>query len=118
MLYKGHVRTLLRKLEEALRGVSLRGPGTKAKREALRKVIHYLEARVKLMDEVRPEIWTRKRRGLWNTHSRTCGVLLTILAGEFLGRQIAQRRVNSLGIVHIIEEPTQLPPGVGEVLVL
>jgi hypothetical protein len=50
LLYKGHVRTLLRKLEEALRGVSRRGPGTKAKREALRKVIHYLEARVKLMD--------------------------------------------------------------------
>jgi hypothetical protein len=50
LLYKGHVRTLLRKLEEALRDVSLRGPGTKAKREALRKAIHYLEARVKLMD--------------------------------------------------------------------
>jgi hypothetical protein len=50
LLYKGHVRTLLRKLEEALRGVSRQGPGTKAKRGALRKVIQYLEARVKLMD--------------------------------------------------------------------
>ena len=50
LLYKGHVRALLRKLDETLQGVSVRGPGTKAKREALRKVMHYLEARVKLMD--------------------------------------------------------------------
>jgi hypothetical protein len=49
-LYKGHVRTLLRRLEQEWKGVSRRGPGTKAKRQALKKVIDYLEARVKLMD--------------------------------------------------------------------
>jgi hypothetical protein len=49
-LYKGYVRTLLRRLEQELKGVSCRGPGTKAKRQALKKVIDYLEPRVKLMD--------------------------------------------------------------------
>jgi hypothetical protein len=50
LLYKGHVRGLLQRLEQALRGVSRRGPGTKAKRRVLKQVIGYLEARVKLMD--------------------------------------------------------------------
>jgi hypothetical protein len=50
LLYKGHVRALLRRLEQELRGVSLRGPGTKEKRTVLEDVIAYLEARVKLMD--------------------------------------------------------------------
>jgi hypothetical protein len=50
LLYKGHVRALLQRLEQELRGVSLRGPGTKEKRKVLEKVIAYLEARVKLMD--------------------------------------------------------------------
>ncbi len=50
LLYKGHVRGLLGQLEQALRGISARGPGTRAKREALRRVIAYLGARVKLMD--------------------------------------------------------------------
>lgn len=50
LLYKGHVRALLRRLEQALRGVSRRGPGTKGKRRLLKQVIGYLEARVKLMD--------------------------------------------------------------------
>ena len=50
LLYKGHVRTLLRRLEQELGGVSLHGPGTKEKREVLKRVIGYLEARVKLMD--------------------------------------------------------------------
>jgi hypothetical protein len=50
LLYKGHVRALLRRLEQELRGVSLRGPGTKEKRTVLEAVIGYLEARVKLMD--------------------------------------------------------------------
>ena len=49
LLYKGHVRTLLRRLEQELRGVSLHGPGTKEKREVLKQVIGYLETRVKLM---------------------------------------------------------------------
>ena len=50
LLYKGHVRALLQRLEEELRRISVRGPGTKEKRKALKKVIGYLEARVKLMD--------------------------------------------------------------------
>jgi hypothetical protein len=50
LLYKGHVRTLLRRLEQVLSGVSRRGPGTKGKRETLGAVIGYLGARVKLMD--------------------------------------------------------------------
>ncbi len=50
LLYKGHVRALLRRLEQELRRISLRGPGTKEKRAVLKKVIGYLEARVKLMD--------------------------------------------------------------------
>ncbi len=50
LLYKGHVRALLQRLEQELRGVSLRGPGTKEKRKILGTVMAYLEARVKLMD--------------------------------------------------------------------
>jgi hypothetical protein len=50
LLYKGHVRALLQRLERELRGVSLRGPGTKEKRQVLKAVMAYLEARVKLMD--------------------------------------------------------------------
>src|SRR4051794_16595214 len=50
LLYKGHVRALLGRLEQKMRSISPRGPGTKEKRGALKKVIGYLEARVKLMD--------------------------------------------------------------------
>lgn len=50
LLYKGHVRALLRRLEQEMRGVSSHGPGTKEKREVMKKVIAYLGARVKLMD--------------------------------------------------------------------
>jgi hypothetical protein len=50
LLYKGHVRALLRRLEQEMKGISPRGPGTKEKRETVKKVIGYLEARVKLMD--------------------------------------------------------------------
>jgi hypothetical protein len=50
LLYKGHVQTLLRRLEQDLSGVSCRGPGTKEKRETLERVIEYLGSRVKLMD--------------------------------------------------------------------
>jgi hypothetical protein len=50
LLYKGHVRALLGRLDEEMKGISPRGPGTKAKRGVLKKVIGYLEARVKLMD--------------------------------------------------------------------
>jgi len=50
LLYKGHVRALLQRLEQEWRGVGLRGPGTKEKRKVLETVMEYLEARVKLMD--------------------------------------------------------------------
>ncbi|MBV8313413.1 MAG: hypothetical protein JOZ53_00490 [Planctomycetaceae bacterium] len=50
LLYKGHVRALLQRLEQELHGVSLRGPGTREKRKVLETVMAYLEARVKLMD--------------------------------------------------------------------
>jgi hypothetical protein len=50
LLYKGHVRALLDRLKQAMRGISPRGPGTKEKREVLKRVTDYLEARVKLMD--------------------------------------------------------------------
>jgi hypothetical protein len=50
LLYKGHVQTLVRRLEQELSGVSCRGPGTKEKRETLKRVIEYLGSRVKLMD--------------------------------------------------------------------
>ena len=57
LLYKGHVRALLQRLEQALWGVSRRGPGTKGKRRLLKQVIGYLEARVKLMDYGRLRGW-------------------------------------------------------------
>jgi hypothetical protein len=50
LLYKGHVRALLGRLEQEMKGISPRGPGTKQKRGVLKKVIGYLEARVKMMD--------------------------------------------------------------------
>src|SRR3954447_22732168 len=50
LLYKGQVRALLGRLEQARKGISPRGPGTRKKREVLKRVIGYLEARVKLMD--------------------------------------------------------------------
>jgi hypothetical protein len=50
LLYRGHVQTLLRRLDEELNRVSRRGPGTKQKREKLKDVLTYLRARVKLMD--------------------------------------------------------------------
>lgn len=50
LLYRGHVRALLRRLEQEVKGISPRGPGTKEKRGTLKKVIGYLEARVKMMD--------------------------------------------------------------------
>ena len=50
LLFKGHVRTLIQRLEKESRGMSQRGPGTKEKRATLARVIGYLNARVKLMD--------------------------------------------------------------------
>jgi len=50
LLYRGHVRALLQRLEQELRGVSPRGPGTKERRGVLERVMAYLGARVKMMD--------------------------------------------------------------------
>jgi hypothetical protein len=50
LLYKGHVRALLRRLEQEMKGISRRGPGTKEKRGTLKRIIGYLETRVKMMD--------------------------------------------------------------------
>src|SRR4051812_35789531 len=50
LLYKGHVRALLQRLEQEMSRISPRGPGTKEGRGTLKRVIGYLEARVKLMD--------------------------------------------------------------------
>jgi hypothetical protein len=50
LLYKGHVRALLGRLEQAMQEISRRGPGTKAKRKVWKRVATDLEARVKLMD--------------------------------------------------------------------
>jgi hypothetical protein len=50
---------LLRRLEDELGGVSPHGPGTKEKREVLKRVIAYLGARVKLMEAI-PGNYSRK----------------------------------------------------------
>ena len=50
LLYKGHVRALLDRLKQEMKAISPRGPGTKEKRGVMKKVIGYLEARVKLRD--------------------------------------------------------------------
>jgi hypothetical protein len=49
LLYEGKAGELLSQLGEALAGVSLRGPGTKAKRQKLAEVIGYLQKRTALM---------------------------------------------------------------------
>src|SRR3954453_370161 len=68
--------------------------------------------------EVRPWIWTRKRRGLWNMHSRSRGVLLSPKALKLGRGQVPQRGVDPLAIVDLVEEPSQAPQRVAEVLVL
>src|SRR5262249_60723628 len=50
LLFKGHVRALLGRLEEARRGISSRGPGTKEKREVPERVVGHLAARGKVVD--------------------------------------------------------------------
>src|SRR5262245_22204207 len=45
-------------------------------------------------------------------------LLLAPLLLELLRRQVAQRRMDSLAIIHLVQEPTQLPQRVGEVEVL
>jgi hypothetical protein len=64
LLYKGHIRTLLRQLEQELRGVSLRGPGTRPKRQALKAVIGSLDemARGARRGGVAPSVHRGQRR--------------------------------------------------------
>jgi len=49
LLYAGRVRTLLRRLRQMRRDTARRGPGTKGRREALRREIGYLWARLSMM---------------------------------------------------------------------
>lgn len=53
MLYQGQAPTLVKKLVDELDQVPKTGPGTKAKREALAKIIGYFEARLSMMDYAR-----------------------------------------------------------------
>src|SRR5215467_361527 len=64
--------------------------------------------------EERATVSSLDRRG-----RRPSGALLPApLLLELLRRQVAQRRMDSLAIIHLVEEPTQLPQRVGEVEVL
>jgi hypothetical protein len=49
LLYRGEAAALVARLREERAKVSRRGPGTKAKRQALEKVIKYLEPRLEMM---------------------------------------------------------------------
>ena len=65
--------------------------------------------------EVRPWDWTTLRPFLWYGELRRS--LLEPLLLELGRGQVAQRRVNPLAIVHVVQEPAQLPVGIAEVLV-
>jgi hypothetical protein len=88
LLYKGHVRALLQRLEQEYRALSLRGPGTKEKRKTMQKVIRYLNARFKLMDY-----------GRWRTHD------LVIATGvvEGAARYVVGERLDNSGMRWIEE---------------
>jgi hypothetical protein len=49
-LYKGHIRAIVRDLEEALATIPVTGPGNKGKRERLQGAITYLGKRVHMMN--------------------------------------------------------------------
>ena len=49
LVYKGRAATLVKRLETLLKQVPARGPGTKARRKALKKLIGYLKPRLKMM---------------------------------------------------------------------
>jgi hypothetical protein len=49
LLYEGRARTLVKRLRQLLRATATRGPGTKARRQALRRVIGYLRPRLSMM---------------------------------------------------------------------
>src|SRR6266699_3422036 len=54
----------------------------------------------------------------WSCPLPSCPLLLQPLLLELRRGQVAQRRVDALAVVHVVEEPTQLPQRVGEVGVL
>jgi len=49
LVYKGHAAKLVERLKTLLRQVSTHGPGTKGRRQALKKLIGYLEPRLEMM---------------------------------------------------------------------
>src|SRR5262249_5896803 len=49
---------------------------------------------------------------------RLAGTLALPLLLELRRRQVAQRRVDPLDVVHRLEEPADLPPGIGEIAAL
>lgn len=49
LVYAGRIRTLIRRLRRMLRDTATRGPGTKGRREALRREIGYLQPRRSMM---------------------------------------------------------------------
>jgi hypothetical protein len=49
LVYKGHAAKLVKRLKTLLRQVPMHGPGTKGRRQALKKVIGYLEPRLEMM---------------------------------------------------------------------
>ena len=49
LVYEGRAATLVRRLQKLLKQVPMRGPGTKGRRQALKKLIGYLEPRLKMM---------------------------------------------------------------------
>jgi hypothetical protein len=49
LVYQGRAATLVERLERLLKQVPTRGPGTKARRQALKKAIGYLKPRLKMM---------------------------------------------------------------------
>lgn len=57
LVYAGKVKTLLKRLEKLREQIPMHGPGTKGRREALRKLIGYLKPRLKMMHYGR---WTKQ----------------------------------------------------------
>ena len=93
LLYKGHARTLVRRLEQEYRGVSPHGPGTKQKRKVLSAVIGYLGARVKLMDY-----------GRW----READLVIASGVVEGAARYVVGERLDSSGMRRIEERAEAL----------
>jgi hypothetical protein len=83
LVYEGRARKLVKRLRTLLRQVSPHGPGTKARRQALAKLIGYLEPRLKMM-----------RYGCWLKQD------LTIATGQVEGavRHLVGERFDCAGM--------------------